>query len=363
VESISAGLNIYEALFKSLDKEITHVAIGGQLQKDGTVRIVVSTALSPNGTLAALGDAPEVDTAKLLADLPSGDYLFAAGGQIPKEWVEPWTAMSIDMMKIYFPQSDLSEAQAKELTEASLKSMQGMKGFSMMMGVTKDGEPLYGNTAIVMKVDDAKTYMKHYAESLKTMDRLMESSETAPFRMKSEKIDIDGVEALHIEMDMTAMFGDQDVPGADQMFKMMFGNEGGMSIYVAAKDDKTVVGTYVSKERLTELLNRPANSPMFAGDANVAKTLALLPDGIQGVALWSPSGTFQFVRQAAGTINPAAAVAIPDFPATAPIGMGSQLNSKRLDIDVVVPGDLIKTAAAFVQQMQAAQGGSGPDQP
>jgi hypothetical protein len=82
-KAVVAGLEIYESLFQSLDKEATHCGIGVRLMKDG-VHVVSRTLLAEGGI--ALQAAKEIGptSGDLLAGLPQGPFVMAGGGIVPE---------------------------------------------------------------------------------------------------------------------------------------------------------------------------------------------------------------------------------------------------------------------------------------
>ncbi len=346
------GIQMYESLFQRLDKELTHAVVGARLDESGSVHMIVGAALASGGFLAKMGAVPETPQVDLLADLPQGEFMFAGGGKMPQQWGEQLAEFSLNMMKSYFPQASLSDEQLREIVKSSAQSMKGMQSMSMMMGLVPADQPLYANTVLVIKTDAARVYMDNYIKSLEQMSALMKQAEKPPFAYDFHRIQLDGVEAVQIEMEMKGMIPADGPPNMDAIFKKMFGSSDTMSIYLAPRDDNTVLGSYVSKDVLTRLLKQESGVSL-SRDPQVAKTLAMLPAKSSGLVLFSPSGLFKFVSQMAAAIEPQAAEKIPQFPDSPPVGMTTDLNAKRLDVDVVFPAELLQAIATFVQQAQA----------
>jgi hypothetical protein len=81
----------------------------------------------------------------------------------------------------------------------------------------------------------------------------------------------------------------------------------------------------------------------------------MLPAQSSGIGLWSPAGTFKYVAQIMGAIEPQAADLIPAFPECPPVGLATQSSAQRLDVDVVLPAEVLQAIAGFVQKMQGVQ--------
>jgi hypothetical protein len=164
---------------------------------------------------------------------------------------------------------------------------------------------------------------------------------------------VNGSDALQIAIDMSGLFGEQQVPQAKLMMEKMFGKDGKTSIYLAKRDANTVVGTYVSVERLAQWLKEgSAADRAFSREPQVAVTLGLLPKSAQWLGLWSPRGTFEFVKQTVTALQPGAEMQIPEFPVTAPVGFAARCSPGRIDAEMVVPSDLIEAVGRFVQHMR-----------
>ena len=293
----------------------------------------------------------------LFADLPPGPFVFGGGGIMPQGLGESLMGWSMNMMKIYGG-AELSDDDLKQLTETALESMGGVRAMSMVMGNAAPGAPLYENTTFVIKTDDAHAYLAIYEKSIQGMSEILRKSEHPPFDYQVSKISLEGRQVLEIQMDMSGMVEGQAVPQTQQMMALMFGQGGKLSIYMAAVDDQTVVGQYVSKERLLERLKSGPLKESLGQQPDVAKTLGMLPGTAQGLALWSPTGTFQMVRQMMQTLQPNGAIQLPEFPNSPPVGLAMEISPTRLDIDLVMPTELLQAIAQFAQSVR----GTPPEQ-
>jgi hypothetical protein len=142
------------------------------------------------------------------------------------------------------------------------------------------------------------------------------------------------------------------------MMEAMFGNQGALSVYMAPVDKNTVIGAYVSKARLAEAIKAVAEKqPQLSEDPAVAKTLAMLPEGSQWVALWSPQGTRELIVRMIGVIEPNIRTQVPEMPGSSPVGMSAELSPGVLDTAVVIPLDTMEAVGVFIRQMIA---GSDP---
>jgi hypothetical protein len=356
-EQALAGLEMYEWLFRNVHREITHVAAAVHLEDGGAVRVTISAANAADGTLAGLGKAALTEPVDVLEDLPSGDFIVAGGGNLSPEWSKTLAELSLDMMKLYFRDANLTDAQLQEIAKASAESMQGVRSMAMLMGLVPQDQPLYANTIIVVKVDDAQGYLDAYQRSMQQIDGVMKNSDKPLFGYSVQRQRIGQTEGLRVDVQMKAFLDTTTVPEMEGVFEKMFGATDTMSIYLAARDEHTVVGTYISQDRLEQLLARPDSWTPLSRDPQVVKTLAMLPARSSGIGLWSPAGTFKFVAQLISAIEPQAAAAFPVLPDSPPVGVATSLSQQRLDVDILLPSDLLRSIAGMIQQtLQQMQG-------
>jgi hypothetical protein len=259
------------------------------------------------------------------------------------------------MMKMYPGGGDLTEDQFNEMVELSVKSMANVRSMSMMLGVGEGQQPLYGSMMLAFQVENAEQYIKDYLEFAGQIGELM--SETGfPFSYEVEAMQIEGRSGVKLAMDMEGFMGEQEIPQAEQVMQMMFGQQGTMDVYMAAVDEHTVLGSYVTKDLLISGMNAlKEGKEQLADEAGVAKTVAMLDDDAQFVGLWSPQGTLAFAARVAGAIDPNAAAAIPQLEASSPIGFSATLTPEALETDTAVPTDVMTSIAALVRQIIAAR--------
>jgi hypothetical protein len=349
-----AGLEMYEALFKSLDKEITHCALGVRLRKDGGVQVVSRTLLAAGGvTLQAAKEAKPFQ-GDLLAGLPQSPFVFAGGGILPEAWMERLMGVSVKMMKMYPGGTELTDEQARQLAEVATKSLKGLRSMAMMMGVGKADLPLYGDTVFVMHVDNSQEYLDKYAGTIDAMNKIGKAANSPLFNYRVEKMEIDGKAGLKVTMNMAAFLGKDQPPEAKKALELMLGSQDELVVYIAAANPQMVVGAYISQERLVEAIHAANRTDgQLSGDASVKKTAAMLSAGSQWVALASPRGTLQFVGRMMAQLAPNLPTAIPEFPETSPVGFAMQLTPAGLETDLAIPADVLRAAAELVQKARA----------
>jgi hypothetical protein len=345
------GIEVWETLFKNLDREVTYAAAGLRVADDGDLHLVGRTLLAEGGVLAGMATGAQPGSEDLLAGLPKMPFVFAGGGVMTPEAVEPMMKASLNLMKVYPGGKDITPEQFQQIVQLSSRSMQGMRSMSMMLGVGRGDEPLYSSLYLVVKADNANQYLDSYLESVREMAKIFESTKF-PFSYEVQPMQFEGRPGLKLSMGMSGMFGPQDVPGAEKMMELMFGSGDTMDVYMAVADDQTVVGAYVSRSNLVDLLESlEQGQDQLASMPEVAETIGEMDAGAHMIGLWSPQGTLAMVKRVALAMDPNAAVQIPELGATPPIGMAVQLSPNIVDTDVVIPAQVLKTVAALVQQL------------
>ncbi|MHB8970216.1 MAG: hypothetical protein ACYC3X_10835 [Pirellulaceae bacterium] len=359
-KAVVTGLEMYESLFQSLDKEATHCGIGVRLMKDG-VHVVSRTLLAEGGVVlqAAKEIGPTGDD--LLAGLPRGPFVMAGGGILPDAWMKRLMAVSVRMMKSYPGGGELTDEQAGKLAELSARSLKGVRSMAMVLGVGQAGSPLYGDTVMLIKVDNSQEYLDNYVRAMSEMSELGKASKSPLFSARVEKTPIDGEPGLKVTMNMAAILAagqlqGAQLPDAKRLTGLMFGDQDELAIYFAAANPHTVVGAYVSQERLVSAI-KSANQAedQLPGDASVQRTMDMLPKGAQWVGLASPRGMLQFVSRTMQLVVPGLPLAIPEFPETSPLGFAMKLTPAGLETDLAIPTEVLQATAEVIHKVRGAQ--------
>jgi len=357
------GIEIYEKLFKSLDQEITYSAAGLRIEDNGDIHVVGRTLLADGGVIAGMAAGAEPGQMNWLTGLPQMPFVFAGGGVISPGAVEPMMKASFSMMKMYPGGENMTEEQFRKIVEISVRSMQGMRSMGIMIGVGEGDEPLYGSMYLVMKVDDTERYMDNYLNTIREMDKIFNNGKF-PFSYEVEPMQIEGRRGVQLAMGMEGMFGQQEVPGAEKIMEIMFGEGDKMNVYMAAADKNTVLGSYLSKQNLVEVLTSfERGEDQLSAVPNVASTVGKLDRDAQFIGLWSPQGTLAFASRLASAIDPRAAANIPQLGDTSPVGFSVKLSSIGLDTETVIPADVLKTIAGLIQQIGALRQQAPGDTP
>lgn len=209
------------------DKEIGLIAAAVRLDDEGNTHVLSRTVPKPDGVLARLAGKVKPVEGDLFRGIPQGPFVFAGGGVYPANIMKDMTDWSMQMMQSYFGLT-LNEQQSSDFAALVVKSVEGIRGMSMSMGVSAEGEPLYGNTVLALHVDDADAYMKTYQATVEKMVEIGRESGSPFFIYDVSRFDIDGLRGLQLTMDMNAIVALQPGPPEVQkaMMQAMFG-EGG----------------------------------------------------------------------------------------------------------------------------------------
>ncbi len=353
-----ASLGMYDSLIQSMDKELSHFAVGLRIADDGAVRVVSRTLPVKGGTLARIAAQAKPATVSPLAGLPQSPFFVAGGGVFTAASMKSWIKMSFEMMRSYPGGEKLSDEQLKKLSEISLKSMRGLRSMALLMDVSKADEPLYGRLLLAVQTKDAKAYLKGYEDSLTEMVKIFQEANSSLFSFECERIEIDGLPVLKLAMNMEPFLGEQArAPESKKMMELMFGSGGKMNVYMAAADEHTVIGVYITPQQLGPAVKAIRDGkPQLADHAAVAKTAAMLPVGAQWQGFVSPRGAAAYVSRFLKTVAPPGGSGVPELPEipeTPPIGFGVRLSTDGLDMDVVLPAAVLEKGSEAVRKAMA----------
>jgi len=349
-----AGLSMYDGLVAAMDKELDHCAVGLRIADDGGLHVVSRTLPVAGGTLAKLAAESKPLRGSPLAGLPQSPYFIAGGGAMTAATMKSWMNASFGMMRMYPGGDKLSDEDIKQLSKVAVKSMQGLRSMGLLMGIGEGDEPLYGRMLLVMKTKDAKAYLEQYEASLAEMAKVFQRAGSKLFSFEAQRTEIDGLPVLKLTMDMVPFMGVQaQGPEAQKMLQLMLGSSGKLDIYLAAADQQTVIGAYVSPKQLTPAVKAiQEGKPQLIDEAGVAQTVAMLPPGAQWLGFLSPRGAAQFVARLTKVVAPPGVPVpeIPEFPETPPIGFGVQLSPAGLDTDLAVPASVLEAVSQTIRQ-------------
>lgn len=357
-----AGLKVYELMFDGLDRDADVVGIGLTADPDRAVHITGRFQAKPGSKVVEGLEKIQAFEGDLLAGLPRGPFVFAAGFAMPKEAYDALMDFSIGMMKSMPELYGLSEEQLERFREIAPLSMRSVRSMSLVMGVGKPGDSIYGNTVGIMKVDDSKAFMADYEKYTKAYNKIVRGADSPILRpMKINRKEIGGIESLVLRMPIPALPSGEGSPEVDAMMKRMmatmFGPGDGLSIYIAPADEKTIVMSYTGQRMLRRALRALENPKMsLAADPDVAATTALLPTDAQWVFYMSPQGMLDMIRRVVPAVTPpkAKAPTLPEFPPTPPVGVTIKATATGLESHMAVPIAVLDAIAEVAEKGRGA---------
>jgi hypothetical protein len=354
-EMAKAVFEVYETMLKNCPQELSHVAVAVRVAADGDVHLGSRVLFTPGGAAAKSVASVPAPISNPLAGLPADPYVVAGAGVWPPELGKALMDWSMGMVKAVPGGKKVDPEKFKRLTELANEQMKGIRSVSMVVGVGTEKGSIYSGTAVIEKVDNAKKFLKDYLKSVNEMGKLAGEIES-PFlgKMTGKEITIDGLSALEIEIEIPKTGGDDPFPGFEKMMENLFGEGGKVKMYVAAVDDTTLVGAYVSKDLLKKAIASVRNPTIsLSADAGIAKTAALLPQGSQWVGFISPKGVVDFgLRIAKMAVPDAEGFELPPFPQTPPVGFGVKASRDGLETDLVLPSSVIEAVYAYVMRFK-----------
>ena len=239
------------------------------------------------------------------------------GAVVPPGSMEHFLKFSVQYMQ-KLPKYHLTPEQAQKYGALSKELMMGLQSMRILIGVAEPGAGFYGNTTIVMTVDDSKRFLDNYEQMLGKIRAFAQEVKSAAIPVAtSQRVKLDDTEALEITMDLSRMspFTPPGGPNPEKMMEAMLGPNGKMKLYVAPADEHAVVTSYVSLERLKSAIELfQSKQPGLSADAGVAKTAAALPPGSQAVAYVSVDGFSNASRQFMKALPGRRRYRFPTFP-------------------------------------------------
>jgi hypothetical protein len=260
----------------------------------------------------------------------------------------------------------LTPEQAQKYVELSTDMMRSVRSMRMVLGVPEPGTGLYGNTSVVMVVDDSPRFLNFYEKSLSAMSQLAQETKSPVIpAATSKRIPLGEAEALEVTMDLPDMKGFWPSGGPDlqSIMQHMYGASGQLKIHLASADAHTILMSYTSLERLKASLDfYKSRRPGLSGDAGVAKVAAAMPAGSQFVAYISLSGVAEVVRQFTTAFAGGRASAIPDFPNCPPIGIAAQIAPLRIEGHLIITAETLRTIGDTVANTRVEIPSPAPSQ-
>ncbi len=355
VEQAAQGIDIYMGIARFLEREVRTTAGAVRLDERGTLRVEWRTRFKPDGEVArVLADVKPAEE-DLLAGLPAEPFVFAAGGVLSPELSEAMMDWSVKMMRSAPGMYGITPEQADKMAKVAKESMGSLRGMAMLWGVGKAREPLYANFLAAMRVDEAEKFLGDYSDYIRKLNEIIGDRPSMMSNMEVEKAEVAGRPGLKLSMDTPRMPNAEQIPNYDRMMELMFGPGDKITAYLAAVDERTVVGSYVNRR----LVERTVEAAKKSGDGlidreEVAKAAARLPKQAAWRLYFSPAGMTGFVNRVLAVSLPEGAprIELPDFPETPPIAWAGSTGKAEFREHMVVPAEVLKAVVPYVEQVR-----------
>jgi len=347
-----------DGFLKSVGTDVSHLIVCSRQDKAGNLDFNGAALFVPGSSFAKSGAKAPALTGGHLPGLPSIPFIFAMSGPVTEDgllqqMIDFSTKITVAVVK------DAPEAKVKKLERIGQDAFKGLRGLSMIMGVGKDKESLFSNVSGLLKVNDTEKYFKNTVDYLETYNDMMKGialPEGFPKQsMNAKRATVAGLPALEVTVDMGV--DQQQNELVRKMMEAYFGEGGKMIATSVALDKTTIFLRYKPAESIKKLPN--LTTAGLAQNKETIKTLQMLPESSQWVALMSPQGFVAFTQRImAGFMPQGAAMKLPNFPATPPIGVGLKLSATGLEKHLVIPAEVLESIGTYIQQLQKGTPGS-----
>ena len=363
--SALAGIEVYVHILNAIDSEVASGAVGLTLEEGGSLRVSERIWFQPTGKVAPIMREAKPHDGDLLSSLPEIPYVIAFGGVVPSGALQPIMDFSGNMMKAMPQLYGLTEEQVDKMIELSVKYFPDLHSMSVLLGVGQENAPLYSEMLAAMHVRDARAYVANYRKFWAELDEVIGDAEASFFKdVELEDINVDGVSVLKITMPIPNLQG-LDLPNQDNVDALMekLYGPGGITVYLAAADDDTVLMAYTDTALLRKALRfKKDGAKQISQEQHIVSTSKHLPSGAQGIGYWSPSGSIAFANRMMHLISgPDAGVRLPAFPPTPPVGWTMTVTPTVVKFDAVLPAEIIEAVKTFVEQVKQINGAGAAD--
>lgn len=352
-----AAFGMYEKALQATEKEVVAIGIGAQLDDQKVLRVTSRTELAADGNWTkAIGKTP-APKESLVQCLPGDPYVAAGGAAISEATLEGMMKLSANVMKSMPEMYGLSQEQIDKLSGQMMPKFRGLRSTSMVLGVGKDKDPIYANMLGVMRVENAQNFLDGYEEYFKQYNEALKGANSPILQpMEVEKMEVAGVPAFQVTMKLPKPNAGPMPPAYDQMIEAMLGPGGKMVFWIAPADEHTVVSGYVDKAPMERLIAAiKAKQPGLEANAELAKTVALLPPDAPMAAYLSPQGTVELAKRLIAAFVPPGMqdrMNIPDFPETSPLGLAVKSGPNEVLTTLVVPADVLGAIGKYVRHIR-----------
>lgn len=344
-----------DRFLKSVESDVTHVLVGSRLDKVGNLAVDGAALFASGSGFAQAGATAKPLPGQPLAGLPDIPYMVAFSGSMSGSLMKEMMNLSTKLMTALA--ADVPAEKMQKLEQVAGKIFKDLRGMSMVMGASTGKQSLFQSSYVVMKVADAQAYLKDYEDYMEAYNGFMKEIKLPvgfPNQsMKLTKTKVNGLPALEVIADLG--LGDNQLEPVQKMMEIYFGPGGKMVVTSVAVDKDTLLVRYTpaseAKDFVKAYLDRSGG---LASNKEIAQTTKLLPEGSQWTFFISPQGTVATVHRIVTAMMPQLGEPrLPDFPKTAPIGIGVKLSATGLEKRLVIPAAVLDSVGPFIRQIHA----------
>lgn len=354
-------LQVYRELFTAAERELTAVAAGATVTKDGALRGSAKVAARAGRPFAVWLAERKAVPVERLTGLPAKPFLFAVGGSVSLWAGERPAGPQLEIMETALQVYGIQPADAKRALDLYLQTLKDVQSTAAAMIVVGNDPPLYRDIVGVVRTTDAEQWLDRYRTAATAFNQFLNRAKgglvTLP-PLQVEDVKVQGLPAVQISLSFPKFTGMPQ--GMEPLLELVLGVGGKIVMHLAVVDKTRAVFAYQTKPDVLAGLIRDLrqNKPGLATDPQVVKTAALLPELTLGKGYFSPVGAIGLANRFMAAMPFFGATALPEFPTTPPIGAAVTAGPGELTAHLVVPVDTLKGIKSYALQLKANQGGA-----
>lgn len=315
------------------------------------MRVKAQVFFKPGSPMASPSFTPAAGTT--LQGIPGTDFIAAMG--MSGAWMAPMTGFGTAVVEAMVADKVAPELlqRWKTASHATAAALQNM-AFTLALP-TRAGAPLLSGSLGVLKVKDARTYLKDMAESQALNAQIMKGMGEAGslgFTPELQPDLLPGVPSLGMTFDLSKLGGGQALPPQAAMALGLV--LGGPQVKVAygALDDHTIACVLGEGPALQDALARVKAGTPLEGAPIVQAALGSLPRGGFFEGCFSAKGLGEAVKT---VVTQFGGPKMPELPEMSGAVMAASFywNPTGLGMEAVAPEGSLKDAAALVKVFNA----------
>jgi hypothetical protein len=337
-----------ENFFKSAETDLSHAAIGIRIDKANNLSVEARGMFAKGSSFAKSSAGLKSMPGGPMASLPAGPYAMAIGGSVPPAMLESLSKIGLEVIKLEIKQAggQVPEGMWKKLEESYSTMYKGLNGMTYVMRSGKGKTGVLGGTVVVMTTDNAAAYLEAYEKSIPLTNAIYKDLNlpSLPVTKLEKKIDQKTKTTIYESVADAAALNED--PMIKKMMEVMYGADGKVRYAQTALDAKTIIAGFTTAQGLQDAIKDVKKSSL-KDDAEVARTLSLLPKDAQWVMLINPRGMTEMVGQVVDAVAPGA-LAIPEIPNTPPVGIGAKISETGFILQISVPSQVLEALSRLI---------------